>query len=329
MSLRKLVGLLAGFALAVGLIGAGVSASFTDSVTAQENINVGTFSCAITLPSAGTLSNENHTLTYDAGAIDSSAAGSAPLTFTVKNTGSIAQVQTIASAWTGNLPANFTDMLTAGAQTVPGGDSHTYNAGITWSALDNSALGKSGSIKYTVACGELPTVTSGQIAGLVGAAGVRYKAHNTGNDIYLGIDGLGTGSPSRVEGNQTFSDGTYPVTFAFDKAANRVTETVAGLTYDFTTHPAPTCAIGSWNALQLLVRSGAVGTTSTTAFNDVKLDGLSLGSFTGTTYPGATWSVTGFDFTSSFTVTGNLVVSGWWTGSPNENAKLDITVGCH
>ncbi len=47
MSIRKVVGLLAGFALAVGLIGAGVGASFTSSVTAQENIKVGTFQCMI------------------------------------------------------------------------------------------------------------------------------------------------------------------------------------------------------------------------------------------------------------------------------------------
>ena len=36
MSIKKIVGLLAGFALAVGLIGAGVGATFTDSVTASR-----------------------------------------------------------------------------------------------------------------------------------------------------------------------------------------------------------------------------------------------------------------------------------------------------
>ena len=52
MAIRKFAGLAAGFALAVGLIGAGVGAQFTDQVTANQNINVGNFQCMIVAPSA-------------------------------------------------------------------------------------------------------------------------------------------------------------------------------------------------------------------------------------------------------------------------------------
>jgi len=158
MSLRKIIGLLAGFALAVGLIGAGVGAQFTDSVTAQQNISVGTFSCTIaSVSGVGVTQVDAHTLTYAAPEIDSSAAGSDPVSFTVTNTGSITQVQTITSAWAGNLPlTEFSNLLPATApQTVVGGNSYTYSGGIAWTVLGSGDLGKSGSITYTVACGEV------------------------------------------------------------------------------------------------------------------------------------------------------------------------------
>ena len=47
MSLRKIAGLAAAFSLAVGMIGTGVSAAFTDQVSAVQNIHVGTFGCSI------------------------------------------------------------------------------------------------------------------------------------------------------------------------------------------------------------------------------------------------------------------------------------------
>jgi predicted ribosomally synthesized peptide with SipW-like signal peptide len=163
MSLRKLAGLAAGFALAVGLIGAGVSASFTDSVTAKENINVGTFSCGITTATTGATYGAidalgyAHSVSYTAPTIMSSAAGTAPFFFTVKNTGSIADVLTVStspvsSPWS-IIGAPFTAVpLSAGAST-------TYNTGVSWTALDNSNLGQTGTITWTVNCGENgPTV---------------------------------------------------------------------------------------------------------------------------------------------------------------------------
>ena len=98
MSLRKTVGLLAAFALAVGMIGAGVSAQFTDQVKAQENIDVGTFSCKIVNPSMGNVTPDGKSLVYTAPKIESSAPSSAPFTFTVQNTGSIADVLKIGRA---------------------------------------------------------------------------------------------------------------------------------------------------------------------------------------------------------------------------------------
>jgi hypothetical protein len=159
MSVRKIAGLAAAFSLAVGLIGAGVSAQFTGQVSAQENLNVGTFGCQISTDTAGaTLIGSNHdTVYFDAGTIDSSTAGSKPLSFTVTSTGTIPVVLKIAAT---PLPSPFTNLLapadmvdvTLSSITVM---SHTYNAGIGWPELSNLNLGQSASIAYVVNCNEV------------------------------------------------------------------------------------------------------------------------------------------------------------------------------
>jgi predicted ribosomally synthesized peptide with SipW-like signal peptide len=158
MSVRKIAGLLAGFALAVGLIGAGVSASFTDSVTAKENINVGTFSCGISAATDGATFGAidtlgyAHSVSYTAPKIESSDAGSAPFSFTVQNTGSIPDVLTVATSpvsapWS-IIGAPFAPVaLAAGA-------SHPYNTGVSWTELGNGDLNAHGTVTWTVSCNE-------------------------------------------------------------------------------------------------------------------------------------------------------------------------------
>jgi predicted ribosomally synthesized peptide with SipW-like signal peptide len=158
MSVKKIAGLFAGFALAVGLIGAGVSASFTDSVTAQQNINVGTFSCGITTASTGATFGAvdalgyAHSVSYTAPTIMSSAPGNAPFSFTVKNTGSIPDVLTVATS------AVSAPWSIIGAPFAPvalaAGDSHPYNTGVSWTELGNGNLGASGTVTWTVSCNE-------------------------------------------------------------------------------------------------------------------------------------------------------------------------------
>jgi hypothetical protein len=153
MSLKKLVVLLAAFALGTGLIGAGVGAQFTGQVSAQENVKVGTFGCKIINPSAGTLSNNDSTLYYDAADITGSALGSRPLSFTVASTGTIPVVLNIAAT---PLPSPFVDLLApTAAVTLLTGESQAYTAGISWPELTNVNLGQSVSIAYVVNCNEV------------------------------------------------------------------------------------------------------------------------------------------------------------------------------
>lgn len=154
MSIRKIAGLAAGFALTVGLIGAGVGAQFTDQVQAVQGVQVGTFSCAIS-SQTGTVSGK--TLTYNTD-ITSSAAGSSALSFKVTNTGSIPAALQISET---ALAAPFSSMLATPVAPVvlAGGAFTTYNAGIQWPELTTLDLGKSASITYTVTCGEVATPT--------------------------------------------------------------------------------------------------------------------------------------------------------------------------
>jgi hypothetical protein len=163
MSLRKIVGLLAGFALAVGLIGAGVGAQFTDQVKAIENINVGTFGCQIVdatpIGASNGIALDGKSVTYTAPTINSSVPGSAPFSFTVKNTGTIEQVLTVATSAVTTPPWSIIG-APFGPVALAGGASNVYHTGVSWTELDNSNLNQHGSVTWTVSCNEdLSTVT--------------------------------------------------------------------------------------------------------------------------------------------------------------------------
>ncbi len=178
MSLRKVAGLLVVSGLVLGLIGGGVGAQFTGTLLATENIDVGTFSCRIINPSDGTVAGDLQSVTYTAPTIMSSAAGSAPFSFTVQNNGSINQQLTItASAVGGTLNSSkFSAMTVTPASPVAlaAGASQAISTGIQWTLLDNTDLGDSGWVTWTVNCGEVPATRhwSEGIAGHIGTPNV-------------------------------------------------------------------------------------------------------------------------------------------------------------
>jgi predicted ribosomally synthesized peptide with SipW-like signal peptide len=157
VSLRKAAALLGTLAVAVSLIGAGVSATFTDQVTAQEDINVGTFECRITEPvtPGAIIAGDAKSVTYTAPTIMSSDPGSAPFMFTVANTGSIPAVLTVT---TSSVSAPFSVIgypFAPIALAYPG--TYTYNTGVQWTELSNDNLGQSGSVTWTVHCTDTET----------------------------------------------------------------------------------------------------------------------------------------------------------------------------
>ena len=166
MSVRKIVGLLAGFALAVGLIGAGVSAQFTDQVKAIQNIQVGTFGCAISSTNSGASLGDyvaGHAHSVSISTDVESSTGSAPFDFTVTSIGSIPVAVSVVQP---TVTAPWSNLLVdPGTQYLPtSGANYTYHAGVAWTGLTDSSLGTTGSVTWTVNCTErTQTITSSDL----------------------------------------------------------------------------------------------------------------------------------------------------------------------
>jgi hypothetical protein len=187
MSLKKLVVLFAALALAVGMIGNGVSAAFTGQVSAQQNVKVGTFGCQISTTTSGAtlIGNNKDTVYYDAGEITSSAPSSLPLAFTVTSTGDIPVQLNITAT---PLPSPFHNLLTIPSTPVvlTSGQHADFSAGISWPELSNANLGQSASIAYVVNCTEaganqpMTTVTFSAVGGGKGSGSMTDTFAGTG-----------------------------------------------------------------------------------------------------------------------------------------------------
>ena len=161
MSLRKVAGLLGAFGLAIGLVGGGVSAAWADQVTAVEKVTVGSFSCTITGATPGSpttprpvIAADAKSVTFTTATIMSSAAGSIPFGFTVRNRGTMPMVLTVEMT---ALAAPFSSILVDPVAPVTLGTTNpsyqkVYAAGIQWTELGNANIGQAVSITYTVHC---------------------------------------------------------------------------------------------------------------------------------------------------------------------------------
>ena len=154
---------------------------------------------------------------------------------------------------------------------------------------------------------------------------VRFRQNNSGGEIYLGTADLGVGA-NRVESNYVWSDGVYEVTFSYDGIGN-ISTSVAGveaLNYAIE----PMCNSGMWDTMDILVVDRSDDTAI--AFENVALNGAVLGNFgsfdLGGTFGFQNWTVSAFDFSQPWTLTGELVIEGF-SGSAEAN-KLQLTVGC-
>ena len=149
MNMRKMAATLMAGGLLLSLLGSGVGASFTDTATAGMTIHVGTFGIQLSASGPGiTVSPDNHTVTFAPDTIQGSGAGSLPFNFTVTSTGTIPALISV-SATTPASP--FVDLLGSVTPfTLTQGQTHTFNAGLSWPELTNSQLGMSTGITYTI-----------------------------------------------------------------------------------------------------------------------------------------------------------------------------------
>jgi hypothetical protein len=157
IKIKTLAVVLAASGTALGLVGMGVGAAFTDSSTVKEALQFGSFGCTISTTTTGaTISPNGKAITYLPAAVMSSAAGSSPLAFTVASTGSIpinvhVTQNTPVAPFSSILP-NIADVTLNTVVT-----SNLYAAGLQWPELFPVDLTKHVSVTYTVACTEATT----------------------------------------------------------------------------------------------------------------------------------------------------------------------------
>jgi hypothetical protein len=186
-----------------------------------------------------------------------------------------------------------------------------------------------------------PTVTFGSVVNNVtGVISARWRGLNNNQTVntalYLGNSNIGV-SANRVEvgGNGLYvKPGATPIFFVYDKTADMLVASVnptvsAARTITFTSvstkliAPATLCRM---NYMTVLVRNLGGTSTGITTFSNVALNGFSLGTFSAAATTSSVWTVSNFDFSQSFTVTGTIVLDNGVYGA-SENAKVELSIG--
>ncbi len=149
-STRKGAALIATAGLSLMLVGAGLSATFSDSGVVSQSVAVGTFKIELS-GAGGVVSPDGKSITFTAPTIVSSAPASAPLAFSVKNIGSIPVTLHVEAAMSGG-SARFSALGGNPADVVGlvSGATADYAGGLQWSELVNDDLGRAVSITYTI-----------------------------------------------------------------------------------------------------------------------------------------------------------------------------------
>jgi hypothetical protein len=170
----------------------------------------------------------------------------------------------------------------------------------------------------------------------------RYKSFDSGGDreVYLGIGDLGLVHPGdRVETDLTWKS-YNKVLFIYDKDNDKLITMVdlgGDGNWDKTLEYANVASkvstilgkdVAELDFLRIQVAATATSETATVYFNNVVVDGYSIGSFSasaGTTRVIKEWTVTDLDFSQGFTISGEIKLEGALKGG--ENSKIELMVG--
>ena len=152
--MRKIAATLVALGLTLGLLGAGVSATFTDNATANMSVHVGTygFSIAASTPTGGTVvvNNTTKTVTITCADIVSSAAGSCVSAITMTSTGTIPiQIGLAVSGPVAPFTSHQGPIPAAAAPVMQLNNTYVVNGGLDWPELFNAQLGQTYTVVYT------------------------------------------------------------------------------------------------------------------------------------------------------------------------------------
>lgn len=177
----------------------------------------------------------------------------------------------------------------------------------------------------------LDPVTSGSPA-FSSQIGVRYRAFNRPADqeVYIGTNLGSSGGRSSANISYATLPPANPFSIGYDSAAGLLSTTIGGTTTSWAWSP----TVASDLRIGLYSRSVNSSTTATVTVADLLLNGIPLGgaplavsSSTGSVVSGL-WSLSGFDFTSDFTLTGSLNLSAASAFNTSaEGSKMEVYFG--
>lgn len=176
------------------------------------------------------------------------------------------------------------------------------------------------------------TLTPGSDPTFVSTVGVRYRAFNrtSEQEVYIG-SGL-SAAATRASANITYQyePNSNPFTIAYDSGLDQLSTTIGGQTSVWSW--SPTTA----NAVRFGLQSfGATpGTPATVTVSNLKVNGsdvsggpLSVSSITAAVIS-SSWTLTGLDFSSSFSLTGSLDLTAESSFSTSaEGSKVEFYFG--
>lgn len=174
----------------------------------------------------------------------------------------------------------------------------------------------------------VPIVSSSINAGatLVGAVRYRSFSNSGGQEIYEGIPDLGVAA-NRTARDINWVAGDNSITFTYDALTDRLSTSVTNSngTYSLDDNAAFDYATGTpfINYLQINVVDRS--TASQVDFNNVVLNGASLGSFVGDN-AFADYGITNINLTNGFTLTGIINLAGTFSSSQELN-RVDVLFG--
>lgn len=235
---------------------------------------------------------------------------------------------------TGNNLLTLTNNNNGTATIIPTG---IGTASLTYQVTDANGC-QSPVVNYAIginAALPLATVSAGAPVGFTSLIGVRFRAFNRPSDkeLFLGIPDLGIAPPRRTETDLTWKTGNNEVTYEYDPATNQLKATVINSAGTFMlTYLNVLAAVNTYRAGQnvcsMNVMQIALGSqnepTGTVAFNNVLLNGESIGNFNGAGFNN--WTIRNVDFGLGFKITGTIVLTGTHPTSAETN-KVDILVG--
>ena len=165
---------------------------------------------------------------------------------------------------------------------------------------------------------------------MTSALGSRFRSFNNtgGEEVFVGLHDLGVGSNRTAQNISWTKPGVHQVVVEYDADTQTLSTTVGS--NPTISRSVTTAVCSAWDTAQLSVFNRDNGTTVN--FNNVVLGGFPLGSFNGGVGGDSVddvknWTITGFDFTQDFTMTGEVELAGTF-GNSQELSRVEFLMGC-